>query len=70
MLLHERETLLSTVDWSRLSWSFEKRVSRSKQAGEVGEGKNGRGVGGDPVLPIYGQEEVQVSEEMEKQIEE
>ena len=46
-----------------------KRVSRSKQAGEVGEGKNGRGVGGDPVLPVYGQEEGQVSEEMENQIE-
>ena len=36
-------------------------MSRSKQAGEVGEG--------DPVLPVYGQEEGQVSEEMENQIE-
>ena len=44
-------------------------MPRSKQAGEVGEGKNGRGVGGDPVLPVYGQEEGQVSEEMENQIE-
>ena len=35
----------------------------------MGEGKNGRGGGGDPVLPVYGQEEGQVSEEMENQIE-
>ena len=39
-----------------------------QEANKQEKGKNGRGVGGDPVLPVYGQEEGQVSEEMENQI--